>query len=143
VTGLAETLTIQGELEELQRCSDWVAEVSERLDLPDKLTFILDLCFEEALSNVILYGLRDTPPPDRQILIQMAKAGAALHVVIEDSGTAFDPTAAPDHEHPSDLDHAKIGGLGILLLRKFTQGMSYERLSGRNRLALEFNLAGE
>jgi len=141
VIRLAETLTIKGELDELQRCSEWVAEASGRLELPANVAFSLDLCFEEAIANIILYGLKEAPEEDRDVVIRMGVDAGVLHVVIEDRGMAFDPTAAPDHEAPSDLDQAKIGGLGILLLRKFTKAMSYERTDGRNRLALEFALA--
>jgi len=140
VTRLAETLTILGELDQLPRCSAWVVEAGKRLELPDSIMFSLDLCFEEALSNIMLYGLKHAQLEDQEILIRMVVEGGSLWVFIEDRGAPFDPTAAPDHEQPGDLDHAKIGGLGILLLRKFTKGMSYDRQNSRNRLTLEFGL---
>ena len=38
----------------------------------------------------------------------------------------------------TSLAEAKVGDLGIHLVRKFANGMDYERLNGRNRLTLRF-----
>jgi anti-sigma regulatory factor (Ser/Thr protein kinase) len=36
------------------------------------------------------------------------------------------------------LEEAKVGDLGIHLMRSFASGMHYERRDGRNRLTLQF-----
>jgi anti-sigma regulatory factor (Ser/Thr protein kinase) len=37
---------------------------------------------------------------------------------------------------PSSIDIAVPGGLGLMLVRKFAQSMSYERTDGRNCLRI-------
>ena len=57
---------------------------------------------------------------------------------IEDNGQPFDPTQVAPHPLPSTLKDAKIGDLGIHLVRSFASRMDYERRHGRNRLTLRF-----
>jgi serine/threonine-protein kinase RsbW len=55
-------------------------------------------------------------------------------------GVAFDPSSPPDLAVPCTLDDAKIGGLGIHLLHKFSHAVRYERRENKNHLTLEFLL---
>jgi hypothetical protein len=38
----------------------------------------------------------------------------------------------------ASLEEAKIGNVGVHLMRNFASGMQYERRNGRNRLTLRF-----
>jgi len=116
----------------------WARAAAERLAAPPSLFFALDLCLEEALSNAIKYGFDDPPPGGAQVQLIMAREETALRVTIEDTGKPFDPSAAPDPELAHDIESAKVGGLGIHLMRNFTKAMQYDRPGNRNRLTLWF-----
>ena len=45
---------------------------------------------------------------------------------------------APGPVPATSLEEAKVGDLGIHLMRSFANGMDYERRDGRNRLTLRF-----
>lgn len=132
-------LTIEGELDGIGRSSAWVAEMAEKLDLPRSMAFAMDVCFEEALSNIIVHGLKEAGPNGRKVHLSMARAEGGLKVVIEDHGLPFDPSGVLEPIAPVDLEHAQVGGLGVSLMRKLTHAMSYERKNGLNRLVLEFS----
>jgi anti-sigma regulatory factor (Ser/Thr protein kinase) len=57
---------------------------------------------------------------------------------IEDNGSAFDPTQVPPPRVPASLDEAKVGDIGIHLMRSFASGIHYERRDGTNRLTMRF-----
>lgn len=57
--------------------------------------------------------------------------------VLTDTGKAFDPTAAPDADVSLSADERPIGGLGIFLIRQIMNEVKYERIEGKNVLALE------
>src|SRR5262249_34922652 len=57
---------------------------------------------------------------------------------VEDNGRQFDPTRAPPPAPAASLEEAKVGEVGIHLMRSFANGMDYERRDGRNRLTLRF-----
>jgi len=73
-----------------------------------------------------------------EIAVELERNGATLVARIEDNGRQFDPTRAPPPVVASSLEKAKVGDLGIHLMRSFASGMDYERREGRNRLTLRF-----
>jgi anti-sigma regulatory factor (Ser/Thr protein kinase) len=138
---LSETLTVRADLAELSRVNAWLALAGARLALPAGTIFALDLCLEEAVSNIIRYGLKAAPPERQTVQLTMSHEATLLRLMIEDHGPAFDPTQAPDPELPTQLEDAAIGGLGIHLMRRFAQSMRYQRQDGINKLILDFPLA--
>jgi anti-sigma regulatory factor (Ser/Thr protein kinase) len=50
------------------------------------------------------------------------------------SGKEFDPTAAPEVDTSLSAEERPIGGLGIFLVRKTMDDMTYEYVDGRNVL---------
>jgi serine/threonine-protein kinase RsbW len=73
-----------------------------------------------------------------EIAVELERNGATLVARIEDNGRQFDPTRAPPPVVATSLEKAKVGDLGIHLMRSFASGMDYERREGRNRLTLRF-----
>lgn len=56
-------------------------------------------------------------------------------VVLEDSGVAFNPLAAPTPTHlDKDVETRQCGGLGIHFAKERSAVMAYEREGGKNRL---------
>ena len=50
-------------------------------------------------------------------------------------GVAFDPSTPPE-PRPASLAEAKPGGLGLLMIRNFSDDVSYRRSEGRNHLTI-------
>ena len=73
-----------------------------------------------------------------KIAIELERLGGTLVARIEDDGQPFDPTQVAPHPLPSTLKEAKIGNLGIHLVRRFASRVDYERRHGRNCLTLRF-----
>ncbi len=141
---MLETLDVRAEMAELARVTGWTDNVAKRLALPPSMVFALQLCFEEAVSNIVRYsfvGQAEGPGLNRDVHLALAREADAVTVTIEDHGTAFDPRQVAPPAAPVTLGEAAIGGLGIHLIRQFAQGMEYQRTDGVNRLTLRFDLA--
>src|SRR5262245_31528045 len=119
----------------LRRPAGWIAAFAQQ-GMSTDVSFAVQLCLEEAVANIIMYGAaRD----DRlEIAVELERNGATLVARIEDNGRQFDPTRAPPPAVATSLEQAKVGDLGIHLMRSFASGMDYERRDGRNRLTLRF-----
>jgi anti-sigma regulatory factor (Ser/Thr protein kinase) len=100
------------------------------------VSFAVQLCLEEAVANIIMYGA--TRDDRLEIAVELERNGGTLVARIEDNGRQFDPTRAPPPAVAASLEQAKVGDLGIHLMRSFASGMDYERRDGRNRLTLRF-----
>jgi anti-sigma regulatory factor (Ser/Thr protein kinase) len=131
----ASRLVLRNDVAELKRLAGWIEGFTEQRTSPD-VSFAVQLCLEEAVANIIMYGAaRDDP---LEIAVELERNGANLVARIEDNGRQFDPTRAPPPAPARSLEEAKIGDVGIHLMRSFATGMDYERRNGRNRLTLRF-----
>ena len=131
----ARRLVLRNDVAELQRLAGWI-EGFARQGMSSDVSFAVQLCLEEAVANIIMYG---TTRDDRlEIAVELERNGRTLVARIEDNGRQFDPTRAPPPAVATSLEQAKVGDLGIHLMRSFASGMDYERRDGRNRLTLRF-----
>jgi anti-anti-sigma factor len=102
--------------------------------LSAEAVYRVELVLEEILLNVALHGRVASTPPWVEVLVELAPEDVVLR--FEDEGIAFDPLQAAELPRPSTLDEAVPGGLGLVLVRRNTRHMGYERREGRNRLTL-------
>ena len=131
----ARRLVLRNDVAELQRLAGWI-EGFARQGMSTDVSFAVQLCLEEAVANIIMYG---AARGDRlEIAVELERNGGTLVARIEDNGQQFDPTRAPPPAVATSLEQAKVGDLGIHLMRSFASGMDYERRDGRNRLTLRF-----
>src|SRR5580700_10824536 len=92
------------------------------------------LACEEALVNIVHHGYKDKPGA---IEISIGKRGKEVHVVIIDMAPAFNPLEQEVDQDPSlPLEKRQEGGLGIILMKKYSDSLHYERMNGKNVLTL-------
>ncbi len=116
--------------------TSWVAERAATLGLSSQTAYALQLCMEEAVTNVISYAF--DPGSVHEIHIRLWCDGEALFAEISDDGRQFDPLAYEVPPLAKDLDSAAIGGLGIKLMRGFAESIAYQRSGQTNRLLMSF-----
>jgi len=131
----AKRLLLHRDLAELERLAVWIEGWAMR-DLSASLSFAVQVCLEEAVANIIMYSA--TTDDRLEIVIEVERRNQSLVAQIEDNGSAFDPTQVPRPPIPTSLAEAKVGNLGIHLMRSFASDMHYERRDSRNRLTMQF-----
>ena len=131
----ARRLVLRNDVAELQRLAGWLERLAQQ-GMSSDVSFAVQLCLEEAVANIIMYGA--TRDDRLEIAVELERNGGTLVARIEDNGRQFDPTRAPPPAVAASLEQAKVGDLGIHLMRSFASGMDYERRDGRNRLTLRF-----
>ncbi|MCX5794048.1 MAG: ATP-binding protein [Elusimicrobia bacterium] len=122
----------------LENLPKFIAVVSgaaraEGLD-PQKIGCV-ELAVEEAVTNICKYAGPEGPAA---IGLSCLADDGILAVEIADDGRPFDMTARADPDLTVPLEDRPIGGLGVFLIKKVTDRVSYERRPGRNVLRLEF-----
>jgi len=119
--------------------STWLAESALALDVPSQEVDRLDVCLNEILANIIRHGASGShpPPPPIQIFLQVDRdvAGAKATVTVSDQGAAFDATLAPVRPQATSLADTEPGGLGLMMVRSFSDELSYRFSDGRNHLS--------
>ena len=89
---------------------------------------------EEAGSNVLLYAYPDAA--DKKVDIKAVVLEDRVDFTVSDSGVPFDPTAKADPDLSADLKDRPIGGLGIFLVKRIMDTVSYRREDGKNILSM-------
>lgn len=93
---------------------------------------VFELVLEECVTNTLQYGYAETGL--RWIELAVSLGERHLELRIEDDAAAFDPLAHPEPALPSTLDDARVGGLGLLMVKRSAEALTYSRQGGRNRL---------
>jgi len=130
----ARRLLLHRDLAELERLAVWIEGWAMR-DLSASLSFAVQVCLEEAVANIMMYSAAKDAP--LKIIVEVERRDQTLVARIEDNGSAFDPTQVPRPPVPTSLTQAKVGNLGIHLMRSFVSCMHYERHDSRKRRALK------
>src|SRR5262245_1851221 len=116
----ARKLLLHRDLAELERLAVWI-EGWAMWELSASLSFAVQVCLEEAVANIIMFS---TTTDDRlEIVVEVERGDQTLVARIEDNGSAFDPTQVLPPTFPASLAEAKVGNLGIHLMRSFASDM--------------------
>lgn len=125
---------------ELRPMSEWLAKACADLAMTDELVRDLDLCANEAITNIISYAYKDVD--SHQIDIRLELKEQKLMLTIQDDGIAFDPfnANAINLDSYAKIGDITIGGLGIKLIQSLANECLYHRSNNKNIISLGFYL---
>jgi anti-sigma regulatory factor (Ser/Thr protein kinase) len=123
-------------VEDLARLHPWFD--GEVRNLPDSMHHGMRVALEEVVMNIAMHAF----PADKsgEITVALRVSPCAATLCLEDSGRAFDPSAAPSPRAVVTFSEVEPGGLGLTLLHHYCPDITYERVGERNRLTLRFPL---
>lgn len=101
----------------------------------DRLSLITGL--DEVVSNIVRHGFVDGRG-DLEIRIYQSRY--KIRIVVEDNGRPFDPTSLKSRSYNEIIEAEVEGHIGLKVVRKVMDRITYKRLKGRNRLILEKGL---
>ncbi|CAM3834838.1 ATP-binding protein [Bordetella tumulicola] len=144
-----DTLDLSPGVHAVRSATRWLASISDRERWSAALAFALTLCVDEALTNVVSYAFSpldamtagrrsgDQAPPS--IHLRCTLLAQQVRIEIIDNGRSYDVTRTAPLSLAQSLDEARIGGLGLHLMRHYLSDMSYRRHENKNHLTLIIN----
>lgn len=106
-------------------------ESLQRLDA--RARYAVELVTEEVLMNVAMHAqVHDGEA--LPVCLSVLHEGASVVLAFDYAGKAFDPRQAPLPAPAASLDEARIGGLGLVLVRRMARRIDYAYADGMNRL---------
>ena len=132
-------LTIAATVENIEIVTDFVNEQLEAFDCPMKAQMQIDIAIDELFGNIAHYAYH---PEIGQATVRVEVIEDPLAVVITfiDNGIPYDPLAKEDPDISLSAEERKIGGLGIYMVKKSMDEITYEYRDGQNILAIKKNL---
>jgi len=137
---IQDRLTLRSELSEIARIPPWIEALAASYSISPNTQFAMNLCLEEALSNVIRHGYGGAA--NRSLRVSFAAPRGSFEFVVEDEAPAFNPLNVPNGVALDPDGQIRIGGQGIHLMRQFADRIQYERTATGNRLLLSFSARG-
>jgi phosphoserine phosphatase RsbU/P len=106
-------------------------------DLPEKAIYDLRLASEEIVTNIVNYAY---PAGDGRLAIAWNHdhESGTITAEFEDAGIPFNPLEYPAPTLGAPIENRKIGGLGIMMVRKRMHDVRYRRAAGTNVLTIEY-----
>jgi anti-sigma regulatory factor (Ser/Thr protein kinase) len=133
--GVKQHLVLHNDIREIPELAALVDRIAEAGSLDPTLALNLNLALEEAVSNVMMYAYPKGTCGTVEVLAEQAPDRVRFTVI--DAGIPFDPTVMPDADISLDVSDRPIGGLGIFLVRKIMDAVTYERREGKNILVMQ------
>lgn len=132
-------LSIAATIENLPVVTEFVNEQLEQLDCPPKAQMQIDIAIDELFSNIAHYAYN---PEVGEATVRVEVVQDPLSVVISfiDQGVPFDPLANDEPDISLSAEERKIGGLGIFIVKKSMDEISYEYKDGKNILSIRKQL---
>ncbi len=127
-------LSLRNEVSQISRLAPFISKIAKVKHLDSTLASSLNLALEEAVTNSVMYAY---PEGTEGIVdVKAILNEDSIQFVISDKGIPFDPTAAPAVDTSLGVEERAIGGLGIHLVRKIMDNVSYRRDGSRNILSM-------
>ena len=131
--GLRSAAIVKGKLElvlnntlaAIEDGSACMLDFLDRSALDESTQHRLQVVFEELVSNIVRHGFFEHS--GQSIHVKIDHGPGTVKFVFEDDGTPFNPLAAPAPRPYTSIESAKIGGLGISLVTKYSSQLHYER----------------
>jgi len=133
-----KTLTIVNQIEQLEEMAKTLEALSDEWNIQMDVMLSLNLVLEELVTNIIFYGYKDRT--EHKIIIRFSLDGKIFQIQIEDDAIEFNPLLAAEPDIDKPIESRKVGGLGIHLVRKLTDNITYERTNNKNILTLTKNI---
>jgi anti-sigma regulatory factor (Ser/Thr protein kinase) len=124
-------LTVDDAAGALARAQRELERWLDALGLAPRPAYRAQLVFEEIATNVLKYGWPAGAGP-RALSCQVELRGDRLRLHFRDRGAPFDPTSAAPAPRPASIGEARVGGLGLGLVRRSAAALSYRREAGEN-----------
>lgn len=128
-------LRIEASIQKLGDVLTFVDQTLEELDCPMKAQMQLDIAVEEIFVNIANYAYAPGTG-DALIRIECGDEDRVVHITFIDSGVPYDPLAKEDPDITLSAEERQIGGLGIFMVKKNVDEMTYVYEGGENRLTL-------
>ena len=129
-------ITLEATVENLDKVTDFVNEQLEAIGCTFKVITKIDIAIDELFSNIAYYAYKPNVGP---VTVQVDVEEDPLSVIITfmDNGVPFDPLKKADPDTSLSAEDRQIGGLGIFMVKKTMDLVSYEYRDGKNILRIK------
>lgn len=128
-----KSLSVPANVEKLDSVQAFLEAALEPMGLPIRAMFQLQVAVEEIFVNIASYAYAPGSG-DAQISVEPMERG--VRVRFSDRGVPFDPLERGEADISPEALESRVGGLGIHLVKKSMDEVSYAYEDGQNVLTI-------
>lgn len=132
-------LTTTATVENIDAVTAFVNEQLEALECPVKAMMQIDIAIDELFGNIAHYAYHPETG-SATVRVEVAEEPLAVIITFIDHGIPYDPLAAEDPDTTLSAEERSVGGLGVYMVKKSMDEITYEYKNGQNILKIKKNL---
>lgn len=132
-------LTLEATVENLPKVLEFVDSHLEEHDCPPRAQMQIDIAVEELFVNIAHYAYAPQVG-HATVRVEIQPEPLAVIITFIDKGMPYDPLAKEDPDVTLSAEDRTIGGLGIYMVKKSMDEITYEYRDGQNILAIKKGL---
>mgnify|MGYP003417912538 FL=1 len=129
-------LTIAATVENIEVVTDFVNQQLEELACPMKAQMQINIAIDELFSNIAHYSY-NPEVGQATVRVEVVENPLAVTITFIDNGIPYDPLAKEDPDLTLSAEERQIGGLGIYMVKKSMDEITYEYKDGQNILSIK------
>lgn len=132
-------LTIEATIDNIAVVTAFVDEQLEAIGCPMKAQTQIDIAIDELFGNIAHYAY-NPEVGSATVRVDVVEDPLAVRITFIDDGVPYDPLARKDPDVTLSAEERDIGGLGIYMVKKSMDNVSYEYKDGQNVLHILKNM---
>ena len=132
-------LTIAATVENIEAVTDFVNEQLEALECPVKARMQINIAIDELFGNIAQYAYHPKTG-DATVRVEVIQEPLSVVITFIDQGVPFDPLKNEDPDTGLSAEERDVGGLGIFMVKKSMDEISYAYKDGKNILSIRKQL---
>lgn len=129
-------LIIDATVKNIEKVTEFVDEQLERLGCPMKAQMQIDIAIDELFGNIAHYAYHPEVG-SATVRVEVMEDPLAVVITFIDNGVPYDPLAAQEPDTTLSAEERQIGGLGIYMVKKSMDEVTYEYREGKNILTIK------
>lgn len=132
-------LKVDAVVENIGKVTEFVDRWLEELGCPMKAQMQIDIAIDELFGNIAHYAYNPDIGP-ATVRAEAQREPLEITITFIDQGIPYDPLAKADPDTTLSAEGREIGGLGIYMVKKSMDDISYEYKDGQNILRIRKNI---
>ena len=128
-------MTLPAVVEHIAQVTDFVNAQLEEIGCPMKAQVQIDIAIDELFGNIAQYAYNPETGP-ATVRVEVSDAPISVTITFMDHGVPYDPLQKEDPDITLSAEERGSGGLGIFMVKKTMDEITYEYKDGQNILRI-------
>ncbi len=124
-------IKLPAEIERIEEATEFVSEILDSTGCPEKIKMQMSIALDELMSNVARYAYAPETG-EITLIVDVLEKPKRMVLTLTDSGKPYNPLEKEDPDITLSASERQIGGLGIFIVKKYMDDMTYEYKDGQN-----------